>query len=218
MVTTMTSSAAPGAATMDVDQRADPARLDEPVSPRGLRGLTREPSAVARWRTCLHEAGHAVAGQALSTRPVKAAVYDDNLGAAYLDFSGVPRTFEEALAVAAGPAAEELAELHAPPQATPPVALAVAYPERTGPLMAQLRESLSDTVAIARWCIGGIENQPDRWAKRPCWIHREARFFVSQHQHEIVEVAKRLFGTGLATLPVESEPVRPRASRPDANP
>ena len=78
-------------------------------------------------------------------------------------------------------------------------------------MIAQIRESLPDAVVIARWCIRGIENQPDRWAKRHCWIHHEARFFVGQHQHEIVDVAMRLFANCVITLPGQTE----RKSPPD---
>lgn len=158
----------------------------------------------ARWRVCMHEAGHAVAGRAALKRAVRAVVYDDNVGAAYLGIADAsPRTFEEALAVAAGPAAEALADKYVPPQVPPPVALEAAYPELAKPLIAQLRQSPSDAVAIARWCIRGVEKQPERWANRYNWIHREARIFVARHQQEIVDIATGLFTRGIMTLPVE---------------
>lgn len=162
---------------------------------------TQEDPAIRRWKTCLHEAGHAVAGQRLLKRTVKAAVYDVGLGAAYVDIDGgIPRTFEEALVIAAGPAAESLTKKHFAPEVPPPPALKAAYPESAPPLMAQLRQSPSDAVAIARWCIGGVEGQPDRWSSRFYWIHREAGIFVARHGQEIVEVARGLFSHGIVTL------------------
>jgi hypothetical protein len=58
-------------------------------------------------------------------------------------------------------------------------------------------------VAIAGWCIAGIETQPERWANRFHWIHREAQIFVARHQQEIVETATALFARGITTLPAE---------------
>ena len=163
---------------------------------------------LVRWRTCLHEAGHAVAGRLLLKRTIKAVMYADDVGAAYLEIDGaIPRTFEEALAVAAGPAAESLAEQYAPPQAQPAPALEAAYPESTAPLEAQLRQSPPDAAAIARWCIGGVEEQPERWVRRFHWIHREALILVARHQQEIVQVATGLFGCGI--MAVGTEPVQP---------
>ena len=47
----------------------------------------------ARWRVCLHEAGHAVAGQRLLKRTARAVVHDSQVGAAYIDRDNVvPRT------------------------------------------------------------------------------------------------------------------------------
>ena len=170
--------------------------------------MAQEDPAVRRWKTSLHEAGHAVAGRVAMKRTVRAAVYEAGIGAAYLDIESVPRTFEEALAVAAGPAAEALAENHMPPQASPPPPpLTTTHAYAVAPLVAQLRWSPRDAVAIARWCIRGIEDQPDRWAKRFYWIRREADIFVARHRQEIVDVAADLYEQGIVTL--EAEPVRP---------
>ena len=143
--------------------------------------MATEDAGIRRWKTCLHEAGHAVAGFRLLKRTVKAAVYEAGVGAAYLDIeAAIPRTFEEALAIAAGPAAEELAEHHAPPQVSPPPPpLTSTHPHVIAPLVAQLRQSPRDAVAIAHWCIGGIEEAPERWTNRFHWIRREAGLFVS---------------------------------------
>ncbi len=168
--------------------------------------MAQEDAGVRRWKTCLHEAGHAVAGRRLLKRTVTAAVYEDDMGAAYLGAEdAIPRTFEEALSIAAGPAAEALADVHAVPQVSPPApALTVTYPESATPLVAQLRQSPPDHVAIARWCIGGVENQTERWANRFHWIHREAELFVARHQQEIVDAAEGLYTDGIITLPMRA--------------
>ena len=158
-----------------------------------------------RWKVCLHEAGHAVAGKVLFKHSTKAIVFDDDCGAAYCDYDGTrPRSFEGALTTAAGDAAHALADLHSQPQVPPAPAMVVAYPEEATPLRAQLlKECVPDAVALARWCIGGIETQPDRWANRLHWIRREARLFVARHQQEIVQVATGLFAQGIVTVPAE---------------
>jgi len=162
---------------------------------------TADSDSGARWRVCLHEAGHIVAGRLALKRAVRAVVFDDNVGAAYLDIDGaIPGTFGEALAIACGPAAEALADKHAPPRVPPVPVLTATYPGVATPLKAQLPQSPPDAVAIAGWCIGGVESQPDRWVRRHNWIHREARIFVSRHRQEIVEAARDLYGRGIATL------------------
>lgn len=168
--------------------------------------LTAEETVARRWKTCLHEAGHIVAGRTALKRTVKAVVYNDGVGAAYLEIDGgLPRTFEEALAVAAGSEAEALAEAHAPPEASQPApALTTTDSQSVKPMVTQLRRSPSDAVALAQWCIRGIENEPDRWAKRCYWIRREANLFVARHQQQIVDAAKGLYANGFTTL--EAEP------------
>lgn len=158
----------------------------------------------ARWRTCLHEAGHAVAASRLLKRVATAVVFDGHRGAAYYDRNyPALRTFDEALATAAGHEAESLADRHDTPEIEPGPALEVAYPEQAKPLIAQIGQSVPDAVAIARWCIAGIEAQPERWANRFYWLHREARIFVARHREEIVKTATVLFGRGITTLPAE---------------
>lgn len=186
--------------------------------------LTSDDTTARKWRTCLHEAAHVTAGQLLLKRTVKAIVYEAGAGAAYLGFDdAIPRTFEEALAVAAGSAAEVLVNIHTPPQPTllspSPISLSAAYPESTAPLLVQLRQSPSDAVLLAQWCIRNVETQPHRWVSRFNWIHREARIFVARHQQEIVDVATELFNNGIVTLEAPTEtstaaPVEHRISLP----
>ena len=159
-------------------------------------------STTIRWRVCIHEAGHAVAGHQLLKCTARAVVYNDGVGVADIDVDTTNvRTYEEALAVAAGAAAEFLAEEYAPPQVASSAPLETLYPEQAVTLKAQIRKYPPDAVAIARWCIRGIEKEPDRWARRFYWIHREARIFVARHHQEIVEVATGLFAKGIMTLP-----------------
>ena len=172
---------------------------ESPVSPEST-----DRDIAARWRVCLHEAGHAVAGRVMLKRTVRAVVYGDNVGAAYLDIAdAIPATFGESLAIAAGPAAEALADSHPPPDAPLLVPLEVTYAEQVIPPREHLRECLPDHIAVARWCIGGIEKQPDRWAKRYNWIHREAQIFVARHRQEIVDVAMVLYVRGITMLQTE---------------
>lgn len=158
----------------------------------------------ARWRTCLHEAGHAVAGRVLLGDTARVVVFTDDCGAAYLGRdASAPVSFEEVLAIAVGPAAEMLASRYTPPEAAPAPDIEETYPEPAGALKKGLRESLPDATAIARWCIARVEGQPDRWAGRCHWIRREARLFVARHQSQIVEAATHLFVRGIITLPAE---------------
>jgi len=158
----------------------------------------------ARWCTCLHEAGHAVAGQALLGDAARAVVFGDGCGAAYLgsDAAG-PASFEQALAIVAGPAGEMLASRYTPPSGAPAPALEAAYGEPAAALKEGLRKSPTDAAAIARWCIAGVEDQPQRWVNRFHWIHREAQLFVAGHQDQIAETAAVLYGRGIVTLPAE---------------
>ncbi len=157
-----------------------------------------------RWRTCLHEAGHAVAGRVLVGNVARAVVFGDGCGAAYLGSdASVSVSFEQALAVAAGPAAEMLTSRYTPPDGAPARALEAAYGEPAAALRKELRESPTDATTVARWCIAGVEDQPERWVSRFHWIHREARLFVAGHQDQIAETAAALYGRGIVTLPAE---------------
>ena len=83
---------------------------DKPTPPAATDGQTAE-----QWRTCLHEAGHAVAGWVLLGDTARAVVFDDGCGAAYIGGEAGVDSFERVLIAAAGPAAESLAEQQAPP-------------------------------------------------------------------------------------------------------
>lgn len=160
---------------------------------------------VARWQVCLHEAGHAVAAQALLKRVASAVVFDDGSGAAYYRRDPEnPRMFESAMVLAAGEAASALADHHAPPQVEPAPPWESSCPEKVRPMVATVKETPSDPVALAHWCVRGVETQPERWANRYHWIRREARLFVARHQQEIVEVAAGLYARGIITLQADA--------------
>jgi hypothetical protein len=157
-----------------------------------------------RWRISLHEGGHAVAGRRLLGQTARAVVYDDNCGAAYTGSGGVEaQLFEDALTIAAGPAAEALAADVAPPSLPSAPPLEATYGEGAKFIKEDMRRSLRDPVIIARWCIAGVEGEPDRWANRFFWLQREAAIFVAMHRRAIVQAATDLFAHGIVTLPAE---------------
>jgi hypothetical protein len=156
----------------------------------------------SRWRTCLHEAGHVVAARRLFGRAGGAAVFEDGSGVADVGRQvDVPASFKDALATAAGAAAESLGERYSPPPVPMPVPLEVAYPEAAGRLKADVAMLMPDEVAIARWCIHGREGEPDLWARRHGWVQAAAQDFIAEHRHEIVDSATALFGRGIVRLP-----------------
>ena len=191
-------------------QQGKPASRESAEEPKrseteDLSGATASISEESRtrWRVCLHEAGHAVAARRLLHCTAKAMIYEDGFGAAYYGNGCIPKTFDDVLAIAAGPAAESLFEQFAPPTFAPAPPVQVTYPEAGSELRAQLRESVPDAKAIARWCIAGIEKQPERWVNRYYWIGREASLLVVRYAQEIVETATGLFAHGIITLPAE---------------
>jgi hypothetical protein len=166
--------------------------------------LTVEDTCVRQWKTCLHEAGHAVAGRRLLKRTTRAAVFGNGSGVADLGGGNdVPISFREAMAAAAGKAAESLADQYAPPELPLPVPLERAYPQTAGPL-ARVAKLMPDETAIAKWCIQGREIQPRLWTRRHRWVYSAADGFVSEYQQEIVDIASRLYERGIVTLLADS--------------
>ena len=162
-----------------------------------------------RWKTCLHEAAHVVAASVLLNDERVAAVVFSGGGLAFIDVPDPLRTVDQALAIAAGTAAESLAETNAPPQAEPATAAAVRVDvpkERSAHavLMSDLKAARPDAERIAAWCIMGHPNDPDRWKSRYVWIHHEASLFVRNHATEIVKIASRLYTGGIVTLNKET--------------
>ena len=159
----------------------------------------------ARWRTCIHEGAHMVAGGRLLGQTTRAAVFNDASGVADVGDgeNDVPTSFKDALVTAAGSAAEFLADLYPPPQVALPVPLEVAYPESAGRLLTSVATMMTDDVAVARWCIRGRETQPDLWAGRHEWVRSGATEFVIENRHQVIEVATSLYGRGIVSLPAE---------------
>jgi len=158
-----------------------------------------------RWVTAVHEAGHIVATRLLGGRSVGAVLFSAGGGAAYVDELG---TFEAALMTACGPAAECLADLHSPPDVADRGELPVAETidrDAAEDLRADLGPS--DDRRIAEWAITGCEAEPDRWARRHAWIHREAYLLVRRHEHAILAVASELYAHGVAGPSPAKEPL-----------
>ena len=166
-----------------------------------------------RWITAIHEAGHAVAGFVLTGTRVVMTLHEDGGGAAW-PLEDLPPT-DRAIMTAAGPLAEPLATRHSPPEITvavagdspsPPHALptieSVGTSETAVELKSDLAKSPSDHVAIARWCIAGVEDRPERWAQRHAWVHTLARRIISDHEKHIVEVARVLYLRGVVSVPL----------------
>ena len=148
--------------------------------------LTFEEICIRRWKTCLHEAGHAVAGRHLLKRTTRAAVFGNGAGVADLGGGNdVPVSFREVKAAAAVP-------------------LETAYPQNAGRLAAGVAKMMPDETAIARWCIQGRESQPRLWSRRHRWVYSAAAEFVSEYQREIVAVAAQLYEKGVVTLLAET--------------
>lgn len=161
---------------------------------------------LSRWRTALHESGHAVAARHLLGRTARAVVFSDGGGVADLGGSGgVPESDEEAIAVSAGSAAELLAYKHPPPQAVPQPYPDAKYPEVASRVRTGIanRTIMLDEVAIARWCIEGHECFPRSWKRRFDWLDEKATVFVDEHELEVLETATALYSRGITTLPAE---------------
>ncbi|MFN7020402.1 MAG: M50 family metallopeptidase [Phycisphaerales bacterium] len=166
-----------------------------------------------RWITAIHEAGHAVAGFVLTGTRVVMTLHEDGSGAAW-PLHDMPPT-DRAIMTAAGPLAEPLATRHSPPETpasvagdspSPPHALptieSVGTSETAVELKCDLAKSPSDHVAIARWCIAGIEDQPERWAQRHAWLQTLAARLVRDHEQQIVEAARVLYLRGVVSVPL----------------
>jgi hypothetical protein len=166
-----------------------------------------------RWTVAIHEAGHAVAGFVLTGTRVVATLHSDGGGAAW-PREELPPT-DRAIMTAAGPIAESLAERHAPPEVEPPSGSqtssspqalptleSVATPETAADLRVAIARAIPDHVLLARWCIAGVEDEPERWARRHAWIQRLATRLVGEHEKHIVEVARVLYLRGAVSVPL----------------
>jgi hypothetical protein len=161
-----------------------------------------------RWSLALHECAHAVAVHVLSGKPATATLHTSG-GAAWPSAELSPT--DRAIVAAAGPLAEHLADRHSPPALPvavptvlePPVVETVATPATAKALKRRFKRAIPDHVQLARFCIAGIENQPQRWAQRHAWIQSVAERLIHNHEHTIVEVAKKLYVRGVVSVPLD---------------
>lgn len=158
-----------------------------------------------RWTLSLHKAGHAVATHALTGAPATATLHDAE-GAAWTAADMSPT--DRAIMTAAGPLAERLADRYPAPElppaiaSRPPTAETIATGETAAKLHRQMRQAVPDCVVLARFCIAGIEDQPERWARRHAWIRSMADRLTRPHENSIVEAARVLYLRGVVSLPL----------------
>jgi len=157
-----------------------------------------------RWRVALHEAGHCCVSLALGGNCTGLAIFEDGHGVASL---GGLSPFDNAIALAAGAVAEELVVSHDPASPDPFLRPAptrnencdMAMPAALADLAAcfPLAEATPDAVKIAQYCIGGLEDEPERWADRYYFVRETARRVVADHTRQILAVARSLYSQGV---------------------
>lgn len=165
-----------------------------------------------RWMLSLHEAGHAVAAWTLTGTQAIATLHDGAAGAAWpLEDLGPT---DRAIMTAVGPLAEALAHRYPAPEIvrhvggdTPPRALptveTIATVEMATELRREMTRAVPDHVVLARFCIAGVEHQPERWAQRHAWIQSLANRLISSHEKSIVQTARVLYLRGVVSVPLE---------------
>ena len=177
------------------------------------------PVGTGRKIVALHEAGHAIAALILLDAAEVVAYVEDDRGHAHIHTSHPPANFGEAVAIAAGPAAEALApwvDLGPPPiaggsrRAGEPATMAEAIAfdaERT--VARSIDWTPTDAERIAAWCTGSawLAEHPDEWAERHRDVQRAAQRFVREHRSAIVDLAQRLYCNGIATAVAAVFPV-----------
>ncbi len=176
-----------------------------------------------RWRTSLHEGGHAIAAEVLGAVARDAVMllegdhmrnFHDpcNLYAANgcATYGATVGEFPTAIIAAAGHAAESLADAYPPPpmpettlndeEETP--AESPRTPEHTaaveGMRVDQLR-ILHDDMVIALYAINKDLQHPDVWAPAVARVRGEAASIVKQYADTVVRVATTLFLQGYIT-------------------
>lgn len=160
-----------------------------------------------RWTLSLHEAGHAVAAHALTGAKATATLHYGGGGASWPSADMNPT--DRAIMTAAGPLAELLADRYTAPElspssaARPPTAETIVSPETATALRRELVRAVPDHVALARFCIAGVEHQPERWAQRHVWIRSVTQRLIQSHKTSIVDAARVLFLRGVVSVPLE---------------
>lgn len=159
-----------------------------------------------RWTLSLHEAGHAVAACSLTGARATATLHDAG-GACWPSADMSPT--DRAIMTAAGPLAELLADRHVAPELPrpiadrPPTAETIASAETATELGQEIVHAVPDHVALARFCIAGVERQPERWAQRHTWIQSLSQRLIRAHENSIVEAARVLYLRGVVSVPLE---------------
>lgn len=161
-----------------------------------------------RWSAALHEAGHGVAAVVLAGR-CSGVLLDAAGGTAHIDDLHGDRF---AFAIAAGPAAESLADLHDAPGgrvttpqevASAPIPADADHDFALACTFADLetvpRSAKSDDRLLAEWSLTGREDDPDSWPGRVRFARHVADAIVRDHADAIVRVASRLFIDGRLT-------------------
>lgn len=169
-----------------------------------------------RWTLSLHEAGHAVAAWTLTGARAMATLHAGSAGAAWPldDMSPTDR----AIMTAVGPLAEALAHRYPVPEfadriagdtlpRTLPTVETIATVETAAELRSVVVRGIPDHVVLARFCIAGIENRPERWAQRHAWIQSLAERLIRSHEKSIVEAARVLYLRGVVSVPLEERNV-----------
>jgi len=170
--------------------------------------MNSQKSKSRRWQVAVHEAGHLVAAEVVLNDKGGAVIVDVNGGTegqACVDVGNPPRSFKEALAIAAGMEAERLAGFYDAPTLPPksvhtvrPVAMDVPQ-ERSShaSIVPSTNSGPSDAERIARWCCEHHPYKPEVWVSRYHWAHCTARLFVRKHARAILDAARELYLTGV---------------------
>ncbi|MDZ4686691.1 MAG: M50 family metallopeptidase [Planctomycetaceae bacterium] len=160
-----------------------------------------------RWKTSVHEAGHAVAAVVMGGRCAGLVLVDDGGLAQNYELLGA----REAYAIAAGPAAERLVEQHPAPTTSPAKSKVLTVDEiealsvfGTAPFLAcQLgraadnrRHFDSDERTLALWAITGREDTPGSWATMLEHANRVAAEIIARNSTAVVRIAAALFVAG----------------------
>lgn len=167
-----------------------------------------------RWRTCLHEAGHAVAALGLLGAERAGAVIWRGGGAADVggDDGADPPSFRSAVVAAAGRHAERLAIECPAPRSRPAKLERRPDTARTmARLSSEAAAALSDDDAIRAWSMAGPGLDWRQWRRRLVTTHWAARQFVREHQVAIIETARELYRRGV--ISIERSDVTPRTVR-----
>lgn len=160
-----------------------------------------------RWTAAIHEAAHAVAAIELGGRVEGLVVTTHGTGGCTFDRLLADRA---AFAVAAGSIAEHLAGQHTPPPVDavePVVELPAGASGRGFDFLSREANRQpgdrwthpSDDQSLARWAIGGREDDPESWAGRVAFAKRVATQIVERNADRIVLVATELYRHGRLT-------------------